>query len=830
MSHENVSSLPASFDAYIRAGWSLVPIPPGTKGPRSPGWNRKENALKSANVLPQGYGVGLAHAYSGTMALDIDDWDQASAIFDQRNISLEALFAALDAVTVESGVRGHGKLIYSMPFGITLPTKKITFAADGQTKVAFELRCASTNGTTVQDVLPPSIHPITNLPYRWGGKGHWSRLPVCPIEILDLWQALIEDDTVKNIKVFGKYNTSWDEIVQALHTIPADAARETWVQIGMALHAAGTEMDDLDRAYTIWDEWSQQSLVKYKGPQDTMACWRSFNAQDGIGVGTLFHHARNFGYSRPIPNAESFFSAVEPTAPKALTTLMAPPPPRPVLEDWPALLRDYAHEVSESVGVDPLVPLMAGLAAVCGAVDSSTTLELMNGYEVPPVLWIMTIGNPADKKSPGSKPMFKVLEEIEIADVPRHKTALLAWELQEAKYASAKKDMLTRITDPLMENDVAMTLPPLPPQPSALQIRVNDITSQMLVRKAAENPRGLVCVLDEMSSWIKKMIDPRSGEDRSAWVQSYEADRYKYDRVSAGSIHVERFAVSIYGNVQPKVFQKFTEQMSDDGLLQRFIPVCLDTELTRVNDPVNAWLSRKPQYENMIRQCFTLPARKYTLSSGAYEAYRAFQHWYQRARRDEQLLISSDIFMTAFGKMEGLAGRLALVFHLIEDPYASEVSRECMERVIRVIRSFIVPSMRYAYNVLAGEQTDSVDKWMIDHILHYSGEVDTLSLAQIKHSMRRRNVGKSPQKVEDEIRTSMSWLESNGWVSLAAETRRGVTWVINKKLAELYSDRRREVVDAKQRQLNEIYDTMVKHHGVPASAHNPKYWLVPGNR
>ena len=75
----SVQQHPASVDAYIRHGWSLVPIPSGTKGPRTPGWNKKESALKSQNDLIPGFGIGLAHAYSGTMAFDIDNWDATVA-------------------------------------------------------------------------------------------------------------------------------------------------------------------------------------------------------------------------------------------------------------------------------------------------------------------------------------------------------------------------------------------------------------------------------------------------------------------------------------------------------------------------------------------------------------------------------------------------------------------------------------------------------------------------------------------------------------------------------------------------------------------------------
>ena len=120
-----VQSHPASVDAYIRHGWSLVPIPANTKGPRTPGWNLKENALKSQNDLPFGYGIGLAHAYSGTMALDIDNWTVAAAVLGEHGIDLQALYNAADAVVIHSGKPGHGKLLYAMPFGAALPSKKI---------------------------------------------------------------------------------------------------------------------------------------------------------------------------------------------------------------------------------------------------------------------------------------------------------------------------------------------------------------------------------------------------------------------------------------------------------------------------------------------------------------------------------------------------------------------------------------------------------------------------------------------------------------------------------------------------------------------------------
>jgi hypothetical protein len=277
----NVQSHPASVDAYIRHGWSLVPIPPGTKGPRTPGWNLKPNALKTQGDLPQGYGIGLAHAYSGTMAFDIDDWGITVA----QGIDLDALYAAPDAVIVNSGRPGHGKLLYQMPFGLALPSKKII--VDGVT--AYELRCATANGLTVQDVLPPSIHPDTKQPYTWAGDGNWMRLPTIPQQLLDIWQSLLEFDKVRNIGIEGNVDASWEEIQQALEFISPDCPREDWINVGMALHWAGTQLDELDQALALWNDWSMPS-GKYPGEREIVKQWMSFKTGHSGEAGHLVSH------------------------------------------------------------------------------------------------------------------------------------------------------------------------------------------------------------------------------------------------------------------------------------------------------------------------------------------------------------------------------------------------------------------------------------------------------------------------------------------------------------------------------------------------------------
>jgi hypothetical protein len=801
---QTVQSHPASVDAYIRHGWSLVPIPAGTKGPRTAGWNQREATLRSQTDLPPGFGIGLAHAYSGTMAFDIDNWDATVA----QGLDLQALYNAPDSVVINSGRPGHGKLLYTMPFGLVLPSKKVL--VNGET--AYELRCATANGLTVQDVLPPSIHPDTRQPYQWGGLGHWTRLPTIPQQLLDIWENLLAQDKERTITTDGTVDASWEEIRQALEAIPADCSREEWINAGMALHWAGTQTDQLDQALSLWNEWSAQSGSKYPGERGIANQWASFKADKATAVklGTLFHIAKQHGWQRPTPDAAALFSKVgtSPMAPVDVLQGLRPPPPDMDMSVWPSILQTRALEISDSVGCDPLVPLFAGLSAVCGVVDARIRLELMPGFKVPPVLWLMTLGDPADKKSPGSRPMLSPLKDIEAEDRPRYQKELLNWEGKEAAYASAKKAFLDFSASPdALLGGQPPAVPEMPPQPVPLKITVSDITSQKLVRSAAERPRGLLCHLDEMNSWIRKITDKQSGEDRSAWVVSYESEHYEMDRVGAGSIHCENLAVSIYGNIQPQVFKQNLASLAADGLLQRFIPAILRGSKTRLGYPVPEYMTSSRAWENTLRLIYALPPQTYQLSPDAYIAYREFQAWYELAKRDERLLNSSSEYMTAFGKLEGTAGRLILLMHLMEQPFSPEVDADIVHRVVHLVKAYIIPAFRYALGELAGVLDDSFDQWMTDYIIQVSSDVQTVDLRSLKRSARRQLDGKNEWQKDQLVIDAMYTLEKAGWVMQIEEkmTKHHIVWAINPGIATMFRDHREAVIKAKQRHADYIY-------------------------
>lgn len=253
---------------YCAAGFVLVPIPPGEKGPVTKGWNLREKCIADpyiAEVLDGN--VGLAHAYSGTACLDLDDIPTAREWFAQRAIDLDHWLLKSDAVMIMSGRENRAKLLYRVEK--PLPSFKLP---------GFELRCASSTGNTVQDVLPPSIHPVTQKPYTWAYgddmNAHWTNLPAMPEDLAALWRGMIQPASK-----LPKVEREWSgDAIRARKTLaahdPDGDYLEVWLPLGAALHY---EFQGSDEGFAIWNEWSAKGQ-KYKGEADLQTHWRSFHS------------------------------------------------------------------------------------------------------------------------------------------------------------------------------------------------------------------------------------------------------------------------------------------------------------------------------------------------------------------------------------------------------------------------------------------------------------------------------------------------------------------------------------------------------------------------
>lgn len=264
------------FSDYAQHGWKLCPIPYGLKGPTANGWNTPERMVTHPLAAQQLKAAGLCHAYSGTCAIDVDDYELSKVWLKARGVDLDKLFTAPDAVRIVSPRTNAGKLIYRAL--LPLPSKKIS---DGN-RTILEFRCGTANGLTVQDVLPPSPHPdksgVIDGSYEWAGD--WRNLPELPNKLFEVWQSLISMTNEPGETTPQQDHVRLIEMLKQLHP---DMGYDEWLRVGMAIHH---EHNGSDEGLRLWDAWSKQGK-KYKGLNDLIPHWQSFAAGGGITGNSL---------------------------------------------------------------------------------------------------------------------------------------------------------------------------------------------------------------------------------------------------------------------------------------------------------------------------------------------------------------------------------------------------------------------------------------------------------------------------------------------------------------------------------------------------------------
>lgn len=266
------------FSDYVAIGWKLCAIEKGNKGPLYSSWNEHPMPDDTVELLD---GAGLLHALSGTCAIDLDDTELARPWLAERGVDMDALLAADDAVKIMSGRHNRAKLIYR----IGSPMRTIMLAKHG-----IELRCATAEGKSVQDALPPTVHPVTKKPYYWecGIVGDWRSLPTIPAALLAAWRAEVGNPVTVAAPPTGSADVDRLRALLARHD--PNGPYDLWLKAGMALHHA-TSGSSIGLA--VWDEWSRKGTgkctdgtPKYKGVADLRPHWVSFSSGSGKRVVT----------------------------------------------------------------------------------------------------------------------------------------------------------------------------------------------------------------------------------------------------------------------------------------------------------------------------------------------------------------------------------------------------------------------------------------------------------------------------------------------------------------------------------------------------------------
>ena len=289
----------SEFQNLVRLGFALIEVPRGEKGPASSGWNLPENAITAPEdiVKLEGKNVGLAHAYcipKPTCAIDIDDYRRARQWLSENGVDLKSELLKPTSLVLASGKRQSIKLLFKMPEGsLPKPTRQI-MSADNT--VILEFRCATRTGTTVHDLLPPSVHP-TGSSYRWIGHGSLIDLPTIPNKLFDIWHSL-DETAQKNHQQKLSSATSGSPrdralIEDALAYINADCGYIVWRNVVWSLLSSGWQ-----DAGNIAQTWSETAPDQFDQEKFNLLI-NSYNPKihRKHSLGTVYYFARKGGWN-----------------------------------------------------------------------------------------------------------------------------------------------------------------------------------------------------------------------------------------------------------------------------------------------------------------------------------------------------------------------------------------------------------------------------------------------------------------------------------------------------------------------------------------------------
>jgi len=444
--------------------------------------------------------------------------------------------------------------------------------------------------------------------------------------------------------------------------------------------------------------------------------------------------------------------------------LLAPfKPPALPIDALPPVLAAFALHQARYVGVDPAGPGLLALAVCAAVIPDFITLQPKvydEGWREAARPWIAIVAPPSGKKSPALAAALRPLRQLELRIWAEYQGALQSWE-------------------EMKDQD------PRPPEPVARRLIINSATSEAAGLILGTNPDGVLLVSDELSGWfgaLEKYSKGRGAQaERAFWLQSWNGGQYFVDRASRQSLRIPNLSVSIIGGIQPGPLQAVLADANEDGLLQRFLFVCLRPANMGVDEPDRGqavWAYEQAvdslwDYGETLRGKDVPPVR---LGGAAQEIRRHLS----RMAHDLAAAEGMDARFAAWcGKLDGQFARLLLVYHCLEsnDPVAHLVEESTAKSLFRLFTEFLIP---HAYAVFMGD----------DHALDHRRRIAGLILAKEWARVTARDLSRYDKQMRAEprlIAETMAALELCGWVVREEEVNPRA-WRVDPLVHQLFAE------------------------------------------
>jgi hypothetical protein len=343
------------------------------------------------------------------------------------------------------------------------------------------------------------------------------------------------------------------------------------------------------------------------------------------------------------------------------------------LDEAPPPIAEFAHAFAAATGFDQSGVIVAATTAGAAVIDDRYRLAVRSGsgWYVSARQWSFLCAGPSSGKSPILRPATDPIKRI-------HAELYAQWKAEN---------------DELSERDKR----PIP------ALYTSDATIAALSERLKDNPRGLLMLNEEFSSWIGSIDAADRGEaakNRGDWLQLRDGGERQIDRIGRGSVYVSNWGASVIAACTPDGLRKQMKNMPEDGLIQRFVPCIVGEPDLDADGDCTAALATWESWLQWAYQFTTRPVSEVSVRF-SHEAETFFE--YERKEQRKLAMTSAEFspsYAAHLGKHPGMLAEVALIFHVFagRGQPKGEIDGETMTTAIRYMRRV----RKHAYSMYSG--------------------------------------------------------------------------------------------------------------------------------
>ena len=314
-----------------------------------------------------------------------------------------------------------------------------------------------------------------------------------------------------------------------------------------------------------------------------------------------------------------------------------------------------------------------------------------------PILWLILIGNPSQKKTPCLKFGKDILDKFDL-----YLNELYSREYLEYKYAmeNYKRKIEDRKKKSKDDCDIK-EIPQAPEEVHRARLTTQNITTESLYDIIKANNTyslGVAIYIDELLFLLNSFNQyKKGGNDKQYFLQSWSKLKQNIVRKSHKIDYTVDVGHNIVGGIQPKVlYQTLLKDgiESTDGMIERWLYCCSDylEKGFLFSNYEHCDLKETNIFQKLCEEIFYDIFSDYTVVKEYYlseDAQKIFIDYYNKIIEKKKSSKVNDLVKSYLQKQTNYVARFSLIIHMFYDYKNPIISADIVRKAINVSYYFI---------------------------------------------------------------------------------------------------------------------------------------------